>query len=121
MINVNLNTNIGKGLLSMLFGLQVAVNNLNARMLAESKTVEKNLENIQKQKPFFDMRYKQSKEFFANPMDAKNLPVIKKTQIKILESKTTLIYRNKERILGYNSNIEAIKTTALYKGIRRSI
>ena len=121
MINVNLNTNIGKGLLSMLFGLQVAVNNLNARMLAESKTFEKNLENIQKQKPFFAMRYKQSKDFFANPMDAKNLPVIKKTQIKLLESKTTLIYRNKERILGYNSNIEAIKATALYKGIRRSI
>lgn len=121
MINVNLNTNIGKGLLSMLFGLQVAVNGLNARMLAESKTVEKKLEEINKQKPFFDMRYKQSKEFFSNPMDAKDLPVIKKTQIKLLESKTNLIYRNKERIMGYNNNIEAIKATALYKGIRRSL
>ena len=121
MINVTLNTNIGKGLLSVLFGLQVAVNNMNARMLAESKTVEKSMEEINKQKPFFDMRYKQSKEFFANPMEAKNLPVIKKAQIKQLNAKTTLIYSYKERISGYNSNIEAIKATALYKGIRRSL
>lgn len=121
MINVNLNTNIGKGLLSMLFGLQVAVNSLNARMLAESKTVEKKLEEITNQKSFFDMRYKQSKDFFSNPMDSKDLPVIKKSQIKMLESKTNLIYRNKERIMGYNSNIESIKATALYKGIRRSL
>ena len=121
MINVTLNTNTGKGLLSMLFGLQVAVNNLNARMLAESKTVEKKLEDIQKQRPFYDMRYKQSKDFFSNPMEADKMPVIKKTQIKKLASKTEQIMRYKERILGYNSNIEAIKATALYKGLRRSI
>lgn len=121
MINVTLNTNTGKGLLSVLFGLQVAVNNMNARMLAESKTVEKRLGDIQAQKPFYDMRYKQSKDFFSNPMDAEKLPVIKKTQIKKLTTKTEQIMRYKERIMGYNSNIEAIKTTALYKGLRRSL
>lgn len=121
MIDVTLNTSTGRNILTMMIGLQAAVNQLNSKIITEQNVVKKAFDDIKNQKQFYDMRYKTSKQFFANPEQATTLPQGKKSQMAQLQTQTELLLKNKERITNYNANVQAIKSTALYKGLRRTI
>jgi len=121
MINVELNTNIGKSIMGVFFGLQVAVNNMNAKVLQEQKQNITRMKEIQDSKVNYDMRYKQTKDFLSDPLKPGTYPRFKQSQISDLDSHITMIYKNRERINSYNSSIASMKNTALYKQLRSTI
>ena len=121
MINVTLNTNTGKGLLSMMFGVKVAMNNIQSKIVAEQKAVIQAANTVLDQRPLYDMRYNATKDFFKNPLTAKNLPVIKQTEVENLKRNTELIYKNLGRITSYNNTVSSIKNNALMKGLRSNL
>ncbi len=120
MINVKLDTNSGTKLLSMFFMLKLGLNAINSKIESEKKAVQKSLDDIQKSKESFDMRFNTTKQFFNNPMESKSMPKIKQSQIKTLDAKMDLIYKNKDRINSYNKNVSSVKNAVLYNEIRRN-
>jgi phage terminase small subunit len=121
MIDVRLNTSIGRNMMSLMFGLQVAINSLDNRIENEKKAVIKAANTVLDQRPLYDMRFNATKEFFKNPLNAERLPVIKQSEVKRLESNTKLIYKSLGRINAFNSNVAQIKNNALMKGLRSNL
>lgn len=121
MINVELNTNTGRSLLSLMIGLKVAVNQIKGRIMTEQLNNDKLLKDIQGQSGYFDMRYKTTKDFFNDPVNSKSIPQIKRKQIKELDERMNLLNKNIDRISGYNQRVSSIKNSALIKQLRSNI
>ena len=121
MIDVNLNTSMFKNLMFQLFGLKMAINSINNQILNEQKNNLNRLKEINNSKVNFDMRYKDTKDFFNSPLESKSVPRIKQTKLNELDDNMILIYKHRERINSYNSNVSSIKHTALYKQLRSTI
>lgn len=121
MMNVNLNPSTGRNLMSMMFGLKMAMNNLQVKIQAEQRAVIQATNTIIEQRPYYDMRYKDTRAFFENPLDAKRPPVIKQSQADKLESNTKLIYKSLGKINNYHQTLTQIKNAALFKGLRSNL
>ncbi len=121
MINVELNTTTGRTLMSILFALKIGVANINNKISQEQNNNAKKLKEINNSKVNFDMRYKDTKDFFNSPLESKSVPRIKQTKLNELDDNMILIYKHRERINSYNSNVSSIKHTALYKQLRSTI
>ena len=121
MINVSLDTNIGKSFVGLIIGLQAARVSLQNRMESEKKSITTAVNDIIKQKENYDMRYNQTKAFFDNPMTARELPIIKKSQLKHIERNNNLLMRNIGRVNSFNERITNIKNRALMKGLRSNL
>ncbi len=118
MINVQLNERMGATLMSMLFGLKVASNNLNQKIQMEAVAVEQ-AKDFKQFETFFDKRYKKTTEFFNKPMESNSMPIAKRSQLKEANESLNLIMKNKDRINNYTNKVMQMKQIAMWKGVKR--
>lgn len=118
MINVQLNERMGATLMSMLFGLKVASNNLNQKIQMETVAVEQ-AKDFKQFETFFDKRYKKTTEFFNKPMESNSMPIAKRSQLKEANQSLNLMMKNKDRINNYTNKVMQMKQIAMWKGVKR--
>ena len=116
MINVELNTNTGRSIITYDWFKMLTKGRYD-----EQLNNDKLLKDIQGQSGYFDMRYKTTKDFFNDPVNSKSVPQIKRKQIKELDERMNLINKNIDRISGYNQRVSSIKNSALIKQLRSNI
>lgn len=117
-MNVQLNERMGATLMTMLFSLKVATNNLNQKIQMEAVAVEK-AKDFKQFETFFDKRYKKTTEFFNKPMESNAMPIAKRSQIKEANQSLNLMMKNKDRINDYTNKVMQMKQIAMWKGVRR--